>query len=99
MSQSSFASSSRASDSMISNALNGGSADKNVHTYEIVMRYLLKHIDISLMIVLYIAGSNRIDVYHMLLLIFFAIYIMYPNQFRKRFVWLLYFMIVIATFK
>jgi hypothetical protein len=99
MSQSSFAGSSRASDSMMSNAFNGGSTYKNVHTYEIVMRYLLKHIDISLMIVLYIAGVNRIDVYHMLLLIFFAIYIMYPNQFRKRFVWLLYFIIFIATFK
>lgn len=69
------------------------------HTYEIVLRYVLKHIDITLMVVLYIAGVNRIDVYHMVLLILFAVYIMYPEQFRKRFIVLLYFMIFIATIK
>jgi hypothetical protein len=69
------------------------------YTYEIILRYVLKNIDILLMVVLYWAGVNRIDVYHMFLLVLFVIYIMYPMQFRKNFILLLYFMIFIASIK
>lgn len=72
---------------------------EEIYTYEIIFRYILKNIDIALMIVLYIAGVNRIDVYHMILLILFAVYIMYPDQFRRNFIFLLYFMIFIASVK
>lgn len=90
--------SSVASESMMTE-LDLNSKGTVIYTYEILMRYILKHIDILLMIVLYIAGVNRIDVYHMSLLIIFVIYIMFPEQFRKRFIFLLYFMIFINTFK
>lgn len=69
------------------------------HTYEIILRYILKNIDITLMIVLYIAGVNRVDIYHMFLLCLFVIFIMYTDGFRRNFVFLLYFMIFIATIK
>ena len=69
------------------------------HTYEILLRYILKNIDITLMIVLYIAGVNRVDVYHMFLLCLFVVFIMYPDGFRKKFIYLLYFMIFIAAIK
>lgn len=69
------------------------------HTYEIILRYILKNIDITLMIVLYIAGVNRIDVYHMILLLLFAVFIMYPEGFRRNFILLLYFMFFIASIK
>ena len=72
---------------------------EEIYTYEIIFRYILKNIDIALMVVLYIAGVNRIDVYHMILLILFAVYIMYPEKFRKNFIFLLYFMIFIASMK
>jgi len=69
------------------------------YTYEILLRFLLKNIDIILMVILYIAGCNRVDVYHMFLLILFVIFIMYPDKFRKNFILLLYFMIFIGTIK
>lgn len=72
---------------------------KKVFTYEIIIRFLLKNIDIALMVVIYIAGFNRADVYHCILLTLFAIYIMYPDQFRRNFIFLLYFMAVIACAK
>ena len=73
--------------------------EEQIYTYEILMRYILKNIDILLMIILYIAGVNRIDVYHMFLLLIFVFFIMYPVIFRKNFILLLYFMIFIGTVK
>ena len=72
---------------------------RKVFTYEIIFRFLLKNIDIALMVVIYIAGFNRADVYHCILLTLFAIYIMYPDQFRRNFIFLLYFMSFIACIK
>lgn len=72
---------------------------KHIYTYEIIVRFLLKNVDILLMAILYYAGCNRIDVYHCTLLILFAIFIMYPDKFRQHFIWLLYFMTFIATTK
>ena len=72
---------------------------RKIFLYEIILRYVLKNIDILLMAVLYYAGCNRIDVYHVILLILFAVYIMYPDGFRRNFIFLLYFMSFIAGFK
>jgi hypothetical protein len=76
-----------------------GGLTKRPLVYEIVLRFILKNIDILLMIVLYTAGCNRIDLYHEILLALFAVYIMYQAGFRKRFIFLLYFMIFIASIK
>jgi hypothetical protein len=72
---------------------------KKIYTYEILLRYFLKNVDILLMLTLYYAGCNRVDVYHCFLLILFAIYIMYQDGFRRNFKFLLYFMAFIATIK
>jgi len=82
-------------DSMIGDFAN----EQSTLTYEILLRYFLKNIDILLMVALYYAGVNRIDVYHMFLLVLFVVYIMYPVKFRKNFILLLYFMIFIAVIK
>ena len=72
---------------------------KNVFIYEVILRFLLKQIDIALMIVIYICGWNRADVYHWILLTLFAVYIMYPDKFKRNFILFLYFMSFIISIK
>jgi len=70
-----------------------------IYTYQILLRIILKNADILLMIVLYIAGVNRINIYRMSLLILFALFIIYRRPFRRYFILLLYFIIFMVTMK
>lgn len=70
-----------------------------IYTYEILFRLTVKNLDLILMAILYIAGVNRIDIFHVILLIIFVLFIMYPDWFRRNFIYILYFMIIITTIK
>ena len=73
--------------------------EEPIYTYQIISRLILKNIDIILMIILYIAGVNRIDIYHMILLLVFTAFVIWPDKLRRNFKWLLYFMLFIVTMK
>jgi hypothetical protein len=76
-----------------------GKSRNRVETYEIIIRYVLQRVDIVLMVFLYSAGNNRIDIYHMSLLIVFASYIIYPVFIRKYYIVLLYYIVIFTSLK
>lgn len=59
---------------------------------------MLTKLDILIMVFLYLAGTNNIDIYHMSLAVYFAIFAIWPNLVRKRFLYF-YFYIAIFTFE
>ena len=73
--------------------------EEPIHTYEIIFRLILKNVDLILMAILYIAGVNRIDIFRVTLLIIFVLFIMYPDWFRRNFIYILYYMMMVATIK
>lgn len=72
---------------------------KEKKLYEIVILNMLKHLDIVLVIFLYISGTNRIDVFHITLLIYFTLFIVYPYFMRKNFTYFIYFVVLVAILR
>jgi hypothetical protein len=49
-------------------------------TWEIIANFIVSNWDIVLVIALYFAGSYQIDIYHITLMIFFVMFLLYPAR-------------------
>lgn len=74
-------------------------SDKEVKLYEIILANVLKYLDVVLLVCLYITGTNRVDIFHIILLIYLTFFIVYPKFMRRKFVYFLSFVMLVVTFK
>ena len=66
---------------------------------EILLSFIIYYLDVLLMIALYYAGTYRYDVYHGLLLISFILFLLWPDKFRKNYIYLVIFIHAIVISK
>lgn len=53
--------------------------------WEMCIEWVVKRVDILIMILLYFSGTIGIDCFHILVLVIFALFILYPQVVRKQF--------------
>ena len=73
--------------------------DKEVKAYEILLANVLKYLDTALLTCLYITGTNRVDIFHIVLLIYLTLFIVYPKFMRRNFIYFVSSVILVVTFK
>lgn len=73
--------------------------DKEKKLYEIIVLNILKYLDIILAVFLYIGGTNQVDVFHIILLVYFTMFIVYPRFMRINFIYFINFLVIVAILK
>ena len=68
-------------------------------TAEIILGFVISNWDIGLITALYFAGAYQIDIYHIILMVFFIMFLLYPKFCRKNYVMLIYFIHTIVAIK
>lgn len=68
-------------------------------TLEILLGYIITKWDIIIVTALYFAGSYQIDIYHIILMIFFVLFLLYPNYYRDNYIYLIIFVHVMVFWK
>ena len=68
-------------------------------TVEIILGFVISHWDIILMTSLYFAGAYEIDIYHIALMIFFVCFLLYPEFWRRNYLFLILFIDFIVLIK
>lgn len=74
-------------------------AEKEVKLYEIGLAGVLKYLDVGLLVCLFITGTNRVDIFHIVLLIYLTLFVVYPKFMRRNFVYLVSFVMIIVGIK
>ena len=68
-------------------------------TTEILVGFIISNWDIVIMTALYFAGAYQIDIYHILLMVFFVMFLLYPQFCRRNYIILIVFIHFIVTIK
>ena len=60
-------------------------------TYEIIGGFIISNWDIVIVTALYFAGAYQIDIYHISLMAFFVLFLLYPEYYRINYIYLIVF--------
>jgi hypothetical protein len=72
---------------------------KEMKLYEILIANVLKYLDMVLLISLFVTGTNRVDIFHIVLLIYLTLFVVYPSFMRRNFVYFVISVTFVLFFK
>ena len=77
--------------------LSGNAKYVPAETYELIISWIINRVDLLLMLVIYLSGTMSIDVFHVLQLIIFAVFVLYPSGARRVFVVYFIFVLIVMS--